>query len=179
MMSKKNVTTYTTIDCDDYGNRCAISNDILILLLDRSLLHCCTLDENGIPHITPIMYYFEMNKCIIKFLIEKKSVKARNLRKNPYVSFTADSTHKTNPLMNTGIMINAIARFDDTSNEIETGYERLRRRYSSQMIPELVGTYTLKSDLLVRASIFKIVYWKGPFFQRFICKKRSPSYQTK
>lgn len=178
-MSKMMVKTSTTIDCDDFGSRCHISNDILRFLLDRILLYCCTLTTIGMPHITPVMYNYEMNRCLISFLIQKNSVKARNLKRNPYVSFTADSTHKTDPLMNSGIMINAVATFSDTTDEIKEVFQRLQKRYSSHMIPELVGTYTLKSDLLVRASIFKIVYWKGPFFQRFICKKRTPSYQTK
>jgi nitroimidazol reductase NimA-like FMN-containing flavoprotein (pyridoxamine 5'-phosphate oxidase superfamily) len=124
------------------------------------------------PHITPVMYYFEMNRCLIFFLTDKNSIKARNLRKNPFVSFTVDITYTTNPLQNTGIMVNAFAELSKSKEDIIECLERLRRRYSSHMIPELVETYASSNDLCVKAAIIKIVYWKGPFFQRFECPTR-------
>ena len=171
-MSKSIEKNFTITSCDEYGQQCAIPNEMLRFLLDRSLLYCCTLAANGMPHITPVMFTFEMEKCLLAFLIEKKSVKARNLRSNPIISFTADISHRTDPLKNSGIMVSALGQMIESENEIKTYYERIRKRYTAHFSPELVETYTIISDLLIKAPIFKIVYWKGPFFKRFICKSR-------
>lgn len=124
------------------------------------------------PHITPIMYIYELDRCLLSFLVEKKSVKARNIILNPFISFTTDISHQTDPLQNTGIMASALAEVFDSKEEIANSYERLRRRYSSHLVPELVEKFAINSDLLVRAAIFKIVHWKGPFFKRFVCQPR-------
>ncbi|MHA1946666.1 MAG: pyridoxamine 5'-phosphate oxidase family protein [Candidatus Hodarchaeales archaeon] len=172
-MSKSFEKNFTTTSCDEYGQRCAIPNEMLRFLLDRSLLYCCTLTANGMPHITPVMFTFELDRCLLAFLIEKKSVKARNLRSNPFISFTADISHRTDPLQNSGIMVNALGRMIESEDEIKTYFERIKKRYTANFSPELVETHTIISDLLIKAPIFKIVYWKGPFFDRFICQSRN------
>jgi nitroimidazol reductase NimA-like FMN-containing flavoprotein (pyridoxamine 5'-phosphate oxidase superfamily) len=171
--------THTTTNCGEFGSQCRIPNEMLKFLLDRSILYCSTLTLERMPHITPIMYTYEIDRCLLSFLIEKKSVKARNLRKNPFVSFTADISHQTDPLQNTGIMVNAIAELFDSEDEIADSYERIRRRYSSHLVPELVEKYAFNSDLLIRAAIFKIVHWRGPFFTRFVCKSRMKNLPLK
>lgn len=176
-MKKTNVRAFHTIDCDDSTHQCVISTASLKLLLDRTLLYCCTL-TNGIPHITPVMYYFEMNRCLISFLTDKNSVKARNIRKNPFISFTVDITYSHLPLQNTGIMILAFGELSNSMEDIDECLERLRRRYSSHLMPELVDKYASKDDLCVKAAIIKVVYWKGPFFQRFECPTRRASLKV-
>ncbi|MFW9779836.1 MAG: pyridoxamine 5'-phosphate oxidase family protein [Candidatus Heimdallarchaeota archaeon] len=160
-----------TIECSDNKHFCDISRDNLGFLINSRLLYCCTLSR-GMPHITPIMYYYEMNECSLSFLIGKTSVKARNLRKNPFVSLTTDTTHPSNPLENSGIMITAVTELSDSWEDISECLERLRRRYSSHLIPMLVETFASTNDLYVKAEIIRIVHWKGPFFERFECPTR-------
>jgi hypothetical protein len=125
------------------------------------------------PHITPVMFTFELNGCLLAFLIEKKSVKAKNLKSNPFISFTADISHRTDPLQNSGIMVSTIGQLIESEDIINIFFERIKKRYTAHFSPELVETHTIISDLLIKAPIFRIVYWKGPFFKRFICPSRN------
>ncbi len=181
-MNKNNLLdprTHMTSNCGEFGTQCEIPNEMLKFLLDRRIFYCCTLTTERTPHITPIMYMYEMERCLLTFLIEKSSAKARNLRKNPFVSFTADISHQTDPLQNTGVMVSAFAELSDSKDEIADSYERIRRRYSSHLVPELVEKYAINSDLLIKAAIFKIVHWKGPYFKRFLCEPRMKKLSLK
>ena len=50
--------------------------------------------------------------------------------------------------------------------------ESLLRKYTSHLIPEIVDYYSTESDIVVYAEIIRISYWKGPKFEKFVCKSR-------
>ena len=160
--------------CDDYGDECFIPKGILEFLLNSKILYCCTLDSKQVPHITPVIYFYEMNRCTIRFIIGKESKKAKNLAKNAFASFTTDVTHQSNPFLNTGITITSFVELSGDPEVLRTYSDRLHRKYSSHFIPELTDSARSNSEICVSARIAKVVYWKGPYFQRFSCKNRMP-----
>ncbi|MHA2365725.1 MAG: hypothetical protein ACXAC7_17335 [Candidatus Hodarchaeales archaeon] len=171
-MNKNKIIKRVELFCGESDYTCMIPIEMIKFLLNTNLIYCCTITSKGMPHITPVMFHYEMNHCILTFLIGRKSIKAKNLKLNPFLSFTTDITHLTDPFLNTGIMVNTIAQLSESQRVITECLERLRRKYSSHLVPELVETYSTQFDICVRAKILKIVYWKGPYFKRFVCKGR-------
>ncbi|MFX0208216.1 MAG: pyridoxamine 5'-phosphate oxidase family protein [Candidatus Hodarchaeota archaeon] len=86
-------------------NNCNIRKVFSEFLLDATFMYCCTLSKKGMPHITPVLFVYDTKWCVLSFLIDKNSVKAKNLHRNPYISLTSDETHPINPFLNTGIML--------------------------------------------------------------------------
>jgi nitroimidazol reductase NimA-like FMN-containing flavoprotein (pyridoxamine 5'-phosphate oxidase superfamily) len=185
---KKNVPDhyFETVFCEDYDFTCKISKKIIQYLLNSSLLYCATLSNKFYPQISPVIYAYKMNNCSISFLISKNSKEAENLRKNPFLSLSTDLLDKKNPSLNTGLMIQGVAYFSSSKEEIKENLYQIRKRYTEFNIPQIVDQYLVnttnkkenmihKSYILVHTKIIKIVYWKGPVFLRqfsLICPAR-------
>ena len=92
---------FEEIICNDYHFTCHISKEITNYLFRSNFLYCATLSKKFLPHITPVIYSYEMNNCSVSFLIAKQSKVIHNLRKNPLLSLTTDVLDKKNPSMNT------------------------------------------------------------------------------
>lgn len=58
------------------------------LLRKPILARVATVDENCMPHVTPVWFLYE-DGCIY-FSVQKRTVKARNIAKRPYVSVVVD-----------------------------------------------------------------------------------------
>ena len=160
------------LECKEHNYMCTLTTEIAQFLLNTPLLYSCTINEKNIPFIRPIMYNYEMDKCLFSFLCEKTSQEANNLKKNPFISFTTETNHPTDPFENSGIMIQAKTYFSEDEEERKNVNRNLLRKYSSHLIPEIVDYYSTENDLVVKAEIVKISYWKGPQFEQFICKSR-------
>ncbi|MFX1514614.1 MAG: pyridoxamine 5'-phosphate oxidase family protein [Promethearchaeota archaeon] len=154
---------------------CNIRKVFSQFLLEATFMYVCTLTKKNMPHITPVLYFYEKEWCVLNFLVNKHSIKAKNLRMNPYVSLTTDETHPTNPFLNTGIMLEAVAQLSESYTDVQECLVNLRSKYRSQLKTELVETFATENEMCVKAYLLKGVYWKGPFFQNFICvARRSP-----
>ncbi|MFW9991803.1 MAG: pyridoxamine 5'-phosphate oxidase family protein [Candidatus Odinarchaeota archaeon] len=150
---------------------CEMSDPYLKFLLNAKYLYCCTLDRYQNPHVVPLIFTFvpEDDGCLIRCLIERNSVKAKNMRQNPYVTFASDENHPTIPLLNSGIMIETLVELDEDLSEINRTIKLFQEKYAEEAwVPYACN---LDADILMRAYPQKIIYWKGPYFQRFRCSK--------
>ncbi|MFX1255234.1 MAG: pyridoxamine 5'-phosphate oxidase family protein [Promethearchaeota archaeon] len=150
-------------------NNCQIPEPYLNFLINAQYLYCCTLDRHQYPHIVPITYTFDIDKSQILCVTDCQSIKVRNMRQIPYVSFTTDKVHPKNPLLNTGIMIETFVELKEDGNQIADVLAKLQIKYSSLDESSFLSTYEYGSEILIIAHPMKIVYWKGPFFRRFRC----------
>ena len=90
------------------------------------------------------------------------------MKNNPFVTFTTDIIHPNNPLLNSGIMIQTNVEISRENEKITSTMIKLQTKYQSHFDSKLLLLRVYESDVLVIAHPFKVVYWKGPFFQRFI-----------
>jgi len=58
------------------------------LLRKPILARVATVDEKCMPHVTPVWFLYE-DGCIY-FSVQKRTVKARNIMKRPYISVVVD-----------------------------------------------------------------------------------------
>ncbi|OLS20610.1 MAG: hypothetical protein HeimC3_39920 [Candidatus Heimdallarchaeota archaeon LC_3] len=160
------------LECKGHNYMCILQKDVAQFLLNTPLFYSCTVNEDKLPFIRPIMYNYEMDKCIFSFLSEKNSQEAKNLQRNPNISFTTETNHPTNPFINSGIMVQAKTQLSENEEDRKSVKRNLLRKYSSHLIPEIVDYYSTENDLVVTAEILTISYWKGPKFKQFVCKLR-------
>jgi hypothetical protein len=100
----------------------------------------------------------------------RDSIKVKNMRLNPYVTFTTDKIHPNNPLLNTGIMVETVIQLNEEPSEIDEVMNRLHKKYADVEDSSLIGRF-YEAETLIEALPLKMVYWKGPHFQRFTCKE--------
>ncbi|MBS7287292.1 MAG: pyridoxamine 5'-phosphate oxidase family protein [Candidatus Freyarchaeota archaeon] len=62
------------------------------LLRKPILARVATVNENCMPHVTPVWFLYEDG--YIYFSVQKKTIKARNIMKRPYVSVVIDEVGK-------------------------------------------------------------------------------------
>ncbi len=144
-----------------------IPKSVLKFLLNARYLQCCTIDKKFFPHIVPLVFYFDTDKSLIYCVAEEKSTKVRNMKTNPFVAFTTDIVHPHNPLLNSGIMIQTKVEISKENGQITEIMIKLQTKYQTHFDSKLLSLKVYESDVLVIAHPSKIVYWKGPFFQRF------------
>ncbi|MHA2224944.1 MAG: pyridoxamine 5'-phosphate oxidase family protein [Candidatus Hodarchaeales archaeon] len=148
-----------------------IPSYMIKFLLNARYLHCCTIDRNHTPHIVPLIFFFDEKKGLILCVAEKKSNKVKNMQINPYVTFSTDKTHRNNPLLNTGVMIETVVELIDDDNEIVEVMANLQEKYNTILDSKLLAFRVFDSDILIKAHLMKIVHWKGPYFQRYVFSK--------
>ena len=142
------------------------------ILINAKYLHCCTIDHKQRPHVVPLIFLFDVDRCLILCVAGRKSAKVRNMQQNPYVTFSTDETHPINPLLNKGIMIETVVELSEDDNQIVEVMAKIQEKYNTLLDSKLVTTRVFDTDILIIAHPMKIVHWKGPFFHRFIFTKR-------
>ncbi len=96
----------------------------------------------------------------------------KNLIQNTHTSLTIDKVHPLNPFLNTGIMIEAISHINDSKEAIEEILKDFARKYSFEVVSKILGIDILRQCVKIRSLPRKIVYWEGPTFHRFKCRRR-------
>ena len=125
--------------------------------MDAKYLYCCTLDEKQIPHLVPLLFIFEYMTCTIYCITSRNSVKVRNMKRNPYVTFTTDETHPTIPLLNAGIMVESIVELTTEDQQIGQVMNKLNMKYKALFGGNLFNFKDNTADILVKAHPIKII----------------------
>jgi len=142
------------------------------LFTNTLLIYCSTITKNGSPHVQPTIFINESKKCSITFLANRQSLMVKNLYQNRKTSLTLDKIHPFNPFLNTGIMIEALSHINDSKDVIEESLIDFERKYTSEVISKILGIDIINQCVKIRSFPQKIIYWRGPRFHRFNCKKR-------
>ncbi|MHA2299043.1 MAG: pyridoxamine 5'-phosphate oxidase family protein [Candidatus Hodarchaeales archaeon] len=154
-------------------HKCLIPDPFIDYLLNGEYIHFCTLDQQRRPHVVPLLFTFQKNGCLIRCVGERDSTKIHNIRQYPFVSFTIHEVHPTIPLLNSGIMTEAIAEIIEDTTQIAEAMKKLKQKYVDQLKSEIIAKDIDDSDILIEIHPLRIVYWKGPFFEHFSC----PNYR--
>ncbi len=159
------------LKCELDGQSCVLPKYIAKFILNATLMYCGSLDASNSPRIQPTIFTNEAGKCNIAFLVHKGSSLARNIQKHPNITFSTDQTHQTDPSQNTGIMIETVSRAIFSPEEVSMCFDNLQEKYGVDEVTKIMGINIPVSYIKIEAFPTKIVYWKGPFFKRFICKQ--------
>ncbi|MHA1968648.1 MAG: pyridoxamine 5'-phosphate oxidase family protein [Candidatus Hodarchaeales archaeon] len=160
------------LKCELDGHSCILPEFIAQFILNAKLMYCGSIDAKNNPHIQPIIFTNEFGKCNLVFLVEKQSTLAKNLQMHPRVTLTTDKTHRTDPSwIHPGIMIEAISQPVISQEEIRACFENLQTKYGFDQVTKILGIDIILSYIKFEAFPTKIIFWKGPFFKRFICKQ--------
>ncbi len=160
------------IKCEINGHTCILPNFITRFLVKSSLMYCSTIDPNGKPHIQPIIFVNEPDKCNLAYLVNKQSNMVSNLNKNLNLALTIDETHPTNPFWNRGIMIEAVSQQSNSQDDVRECFDDLQKKYTFDVVTKILGIDIILKYIKIMAFPVKIVYWKGPFFKKFKCEQR-------
>jgi nitroimidazol reductase NimA-like FMN-containing flavoprotein (pyridoxamine 5'-phosphate oxidase superfamily) len=107
-----------------------------------------------------------MTRCHAYFLFSKDSIKVRNLRLRPKVSFTVDVRDHVNPLGNKGVMIQGRAEVGK-SNDPYAEIERIRQLFEEKYGWSGPGSFFRRAEdekVVVDVSVSKVSCWQGPAF---------------
>ncbi len=160
------------IKCELDSHSCVLPDYIAQFIVNASIMYSNTIDSHGNPRIQPIIFINEPGKCNIAFLAKKGSMIVSDIEKNSKIALTTDITHPINPSLNTGIMIEAVSELVSSQKEVEQCFDNLQNKYSIDIVSKILGIDIILSYIKIKAFPLKIVFWKGPFFKRFICKRK-------
>jgi len=159
------------IKCELNGRICDLPDFLTDFFANSTILYCSTISKHKRPHIQPTIFINEPGKCSIVFLANRQSSMVKNLYQNPKTSLTIDKVHPLNPFLNKGIMIEAITHINDSKEVINEILENFQRKYTLEVVSKILGIDILQNCVKIRSLPQKIVYWEGPIFKRFKCKK--------
>jgi hypothetical protein len=98
----------------------------------------------------------------------------KNLYQNNKTSLTIDKVHPLNPFLNKGIMIEAISDINNSKDAVEEILREFERKYTFEVITKILGIDIVRQCVKIRALPRKIIFWEGPSFHRFKCRKKKP-----
>ncbi|UCG04197.1 MAG: pyridoxamine 5'-phosphate oxidase family protein [Candidatus Heimdallarchaeota archaeon] len=160
------------VTCELNGHVCELPEFLTEFFIHSSILYCSTITGSKSPHIQPAIFINEPGKCSIVVLANSKSVLVKNLYQNTKTSLTIDKVHPLNPFLNKGIMIEAISHITDSKDAIKETLKDFERKYSFEVVTKILGIDIVRYCVKIRVLPLKIIYWEGPTFQRFRCRKR-------
>ncbi len=160
------------VKCEINGKWCELPEYISQFFIKKSMIYVCTMDRRNNPFIQSLIFVNEPEKCSIMLPVKKSSLIAENLKHKPLLTLTLDKTHPTDPLGNEGIMIEATTRLLLSQNEVQCCYTDIQKKYGIDVTTKILGMEVLSDYMTIQATPRKIVYWKGPFFQKFTCQRR-------
>ncbi|KXB03220.1 hypothetical protein AKJ48_04095 [candidate division MSBL1 archaeon SCGC-AAA261O19] len=145
-----------------------VPSKIKMMLAEGELAYFCTTDESLKPHVTPMLYLYDVEENKVFLMTTKDSKKVKNLRSNNLISLTVDVRNPENPFLNYGTMIQGTAHVKDLTENMEI-VDRFTQKY-----PDFVGGRKLKGklpparpDTLIEVIPKLMVYWRGTRFTRW------------
>ena len=115
------------------------------------------------PVVSPIIYVFDKENWQIYFLMTLNSAKARNISKNPTVSFVVDSRDIVNPSNNTGVMVTGSSKIEKFDLNLEY-VAQLSRQFEVKYPGWTKYSRLWQNKVIVKVTPLKYVHWKGVKF---------------
>ena len=159
------------VKCELSGQVCILPHYISQFFLSTSYIYCATVNRFNDPQIHPLLFSNESGKCMISFIQNLESDVTRNLRNHPYLALTIDKTDPEVKFLNNGIMVEAVASSSINPQDVQECFKNLQNKYGTNIITTILGIDLDSHYIRFQARPLKIVYWKGPFFRTFKCKK--------
>ena len=123
-------------------------------LESQKILRLATVDKKGVPHIVPVWYLYKSGKFYVGTNTLTK--KARNISKNPKVSFCVDSGVRS-PIF--GIMGTGTAKTILDKNRVSLLAKKILLRYFKNMNNASAQEILSQTDCIIEVIPQKITIW--------------------
>ena len=125
-------------------------------LKSQKILRLATIDSKKNPHIVPVWYAFKDNKFYVG--TNTRTKKAKNIMKNPKVSFCVDIGEKSPDIF--GVMGIGKARLILEKNLVSFIAKRILRRYFKNLDVKSAQELLDDTNCIIEISPKKTTIWK-------------------
>lgn len=125
-------------------------------LKSQKILRLATIDSTGVPHIVPVWYMYKNNKFYVG--TNTGTRKARNIRKNPKVSFCVDVGVRSPDII--GVMGTGRAKLILKKDVVGSLAKKILLRYFKNMRNESAQQLFDQTDCIIQITPRKVTEWK-------------------
>lgn len=125
-------------------------------LKSQKILRLATIDSAGNPHIVPVWYMYVNDKFYVG--TNTKTRKAKNIKKNPKVSFCVDTGIRSPDIF--GVMGIGRARLILKTDRVEHLAKKILRRYFKNLKNQSARQLLNQTDCIIEITPKKITNWK-------------------
>ncbi|HZS74950.1 MAG TPA: pyridoxamine 5'-phosphate oxidase family protein [Candidatus Nitrosotalea sp.] len=125
-------------------------------LRSQKILRLATIDDTGVPHIVPVWYMYWNSKFYVG--TNTRTRKARNIRKNPKVSFCVDVGVRSPDII--GVMGTGRAKLILKKNLVEPLAKKILLRYFKNMKNKSAQQLFDQTDCIIQITPRKVTEWK-------------------
>jgi general stress protein 26 len=125
-------------------------------LKSQKILRLATIDTSGNPHIVPVWYMYISNKFYVG--TNTRTKKAKNIKKNPKVSFCVDTGIKSPDIL--GVMGIGIAKLILKPSSVELLAKKILLRYFKNLENKSAQQLLNETDCIIEIIPSKIRNWK-------------------
>ena len=122
----------------------------------QKILRLATIDDTGVPHIVPVWYMYKNNKFYVG--TNTKTRKARNISKNPKVSFCVDVGIRSPNII--GVMGTGRAKLILEKKMVGTLAKKILLRYFKNMKNRSAQQLFDQTDCIIQITPRKVTEWK-------------------
>lgn len=125
-------------------------------LKSQKILRLATIDPSGNPHIVPVWYMYTNNKFYVG--TNTGTEKAKNIKKNPRVSFCIDTGVRSPDIF--GVMGIGRARLILKTEIVESLAKKILRRYFASLKNQSAQQLLDQTDCIIEITTKKTTTWK-------------------
>ncbi len=125
-------------------------------LKSQKILRLASIDSKKNPHIVPVWYEFKDSKFFVG--TNTRTKKAKNIMKNPKVSFCVDTGIKSPDIF--GVMGIGKARLILEKNQVSKIEKRILKRYFKSLKVKSAQELLHDTDCIIEISPKKTMVWK-------------------
>ncbi len=125
-------------------------------LKSQKILRLASIDSKKNPHIVPVWYEFKDSKFFVG--TNTRTKKAKNIMKNPKVSFCVDTGIKSPDIF--GVMGIGKARLILEKNQVSKIEKRILKRYFKSLKVKSAQELLHDTDCIIEISPKKTTVWK-------------------
>ena len=124
-------------------------------LKSQKILRLATIDKRGMPHIVPVWYLYKDGIFYVGTNTSTK--KAKNVKKNPKVSFCVDAGIRS-PIF--GVMGRGVAKLILNKKIVSSITKKILLRYFSSLNNNSAQELLAKTDCIIKITPKKITVWE-------------------
>ncbi len=125
-------------------------------LKTQKILRLATIDGTGVPHIVPVWYMYQDDKFYVG--TNTRTRKAKNIRKNPKVSFCVDVGIRSPDII--GVMGTGRAKLILKKELVEKLARKILLRYFKDMKNKSAQQLFDQTDCIIQITPRKVTEWK-------------------
>ena len=125
-------------------------------LRSQKILRLATIDSSGNPHIVPVWYMYSNDKFYVGTNTKRK--KARNIKRNPKVSFCVDTGIKSPHIF--GVMGIGRARLILKTDRVESLAKKILLRYFKNLKNQSAQQLLNQTNCVIEIIPKKITNWE-------------------